>query len=185
VDALPPKLLRYLRIAPLTRPALEARPPWAEARALARPAAWRMELPMWDFQREFAPHAARSGDLARTMAGCSDAVLLAVTIGKALEMRAAAHFDQGRSFAGYLLDKMGSFLAESTMKDLHAALRQEQALRGLRVTRRYSPGYGDFSLEAQACFLRLAGPALPDVTLSSGFMLSPTKSITAVCGIKP
>jgi len=185
MDALHPKILRSLRIAPGTPPADEAAPLWAEAQALAQPAVWRMELPMEDFLREFSPFAARSLDLSRTLDGCAATALLAATIGGGLERRAGEYFAQDRPFAGYTLDRMGSFLAEAAMKELHAAVRRQQALRGGTATRRYSPGYGDFSLEAQACFLRLAGPALPELTLSAGFMLSPAKSVTAVCGIKP
>lgn len=183
MDALPPKILRYLRIAPGTPPAYEAAPLWAEAQALARPAVWRMGLPMADFLREFAPHAAQSRDLARTLDGCAATALLAATIGEGLERRAGDYFARDRPFAGYMLDRMGSFLAEAAMKELHAAERRRQALRGGTATRRYSPGYGDFPLEAQAHFLRLAATALPGLALTAGFALTPAKTVTAVCGL--
>ena len=83
-----------------------------------------------------------------------------------------------------MLDRMGSYLVEAEMRGLHAAIRAENAASGLVTTRRYSPGYKDFSLEAQAHFMRLMAGDLPGITLSSAFMLTPDKSVTAVCGIK-
>ncbi|GFK92636.1 hypothetical protein NNJEOMEG_00461 [Fundidesulfovibrio magnetotacticus] len=182
-DSLFPRLLRHLRLKPDTPAAAEALPLWDEALALARPTTWREQLPIGDFLREFAPHAAQSRDLARTLVGCTSVVLLAATLGEGVERRAGERFASGRPFAGYVLDRMGSFLVEQAMKELHAGVRSGQATRGGRATRRYSPGYGDFPLEAQAHFLRLAGPALQGLGLTAGFALVPAKTVTAVCGL--
>ncbi|MFP5221656.1 MAG: hypothetical protein ACLGSA_05150 [Acidobacteriota bacterium] len=184
LTAIPQSVLRYLRIQPDTHACAEALPLWREARALSQPRTWRKRLDMGDFLEAFAPHAAESVDLSRTLAGCREVVLMACTIGSALETRGREYFSQGRPFAGFMLDRMGSYLVEAEMRGLHAAVRAENAASGLVATRRYSPGYKDFSLEAQAHFIRLIGDALPGLTLSSAFMLTPDKSVTAVCGIK-
>lgn len=197
MEHLPAKLARYLRIAQGSEAYDKALPLWREALALTTPAAWTMRLPMEGFIDAFAPHAAISRDLGRTLGGCHEVVLMAATIGAALEERSDEHFAAGRAFAGYMLDKMGSYLVESGMRALHAQARQGRPADGLarechqvraradasRATRRYSPGYGDFALEAQAHFIRLIGGSLPGLTLTQGFILHPRKSVTAVCGL--
>ena len=52
------------------------------------------------------------------------------------------------------------------------------------VNYRYSPGYGDFPIEAQSDFINMLDtPRKIGLTLSGGGMLIPTKSVTAVLGI--
>lgn len=184
MSAIPQSVLRYLRIQPDTHSCAEALPLWQEALALSQPRIWRKRLDMGEFLDAFAPHAAESADLARTLAGCREVVLMAATIGSALETRGCDYFSQGRPFAGFMLDRMGSYLVEAEMRGLHAAVRSGNAASGLVTTRRYSPGYKDFSLEAQVHFMRLIAGELPGLSLSSAFMLTPGKSVTAVCGIK-
>lgn len=184
VNAIPQSVLRYLRIQPGTHACDEAQPLWQEALALSHPCTWKKRLGMDEFLDAFAPHAAESADLSRTLTDCYAVVLMATTIGSALETRGREYFSQGRPFAGFMLDRMGSYLVEAEMRGLHASVRAGNAASGLVATRRYSPGYKDFSLEAQAHFMRLIGEALPGLTLSSAFMLTPDKSVTAVCGIK-
>lgn len=184
VTAIPQNVLRYLRIQPGTHASDEALPLWQEAQALLQPRTWHKNLSLDEFLDAFAPHAAASVDLSRTLAGCRAVVLMASTIGSSLEERGREYFSQGRPFAGFMLDRMGSYLVETGMRGLHAGIRAQNAATGLVTTRRYSPGYKDFSLEAQAHFMRLIAGDLPGLTLSSAFMLTPDKSVTAVCGIK-
>lgn len=182
---LPPKLARYLRVTPGSEAEFQAGPVWAEALTLTAPAAWSARLSIANFLDAFAPHAAKSRDLARTLAGCREVVLMAATIGAGLEERADEHFTAGRAFAGYMLDRMGSFLVESEVRSLHEGVRSQAKAAGLAASRRYSPGYGDFALDAQAHYIRLMDGALQELTLTQGFILHPRKSVTAVCGLAP
>lgn len=182
---LPDKLARYLRVTPGSDAHRLAGPLWAEALALAAPATWSERMDTAGFLEAFAPHAAASDDLARTLQGCPEVRLMAATIGDALETRARELFAQAQPFAGFMLDRMGSYLVEAPMRELHRGVRACLRQAGGDATRRYSPGYGDFSLQAQACFVRLAGQALPQLRLTSAFMLLPEKSVTAVCGLLP
>lgn len=51
-------------------------------------------------------------------------------------------------------------------------------------TKRFSPGYGDFPLEIQQDFLNvLDAPKRIGVALNSGNLMTPMKSVTAVCGL--
>ena len=196
------RLLRWLRLSPGTPEALEAAVVWSEALALARPATWRVEMHREDFLARFHPFAQASLHLGRVLEGCPRVWLLAATIGPDLEERVAAYFAHDRPFAGYVLDRAGTLLVERAMRGL---IRQ----CGPGLTRRYSPGYKDFALEAQRPLLemvaqrpllemvaqrpllgmpaqaRRAEAAGPGLRLTDGCMLQPGKSITAVAGVRP
>jgi len=49
---------------------------------------------------------------------------------------------------------------------------------------RYSPGYGDFSIEHQRLIYNILNLAEYGIELTNTFMLVPEKSVTAVCGIR-
>lgn len=177
-----PRLLRRLRLTPGTPEAREAEGLWSEAQVLAKPAAWRVRLGREDFLNRFHPHAQSSAHLMRILEGCPWVWLVAVTIGPEVEMRSAKYFALGRPFAGYVLDWMGTYLVEQTMRGQLRSLVNQVGEYGGEITRRYSPGYKDFALEAQEAFLAALGDAFAGLRLTGGYGMEPSKSITAVAG---
>ena len=56
---------------------------------------------------------------------------------------------------------------------------------GETLVARYSPGYGDFPLAAQGALVSLLDtPRKVGVSLTSTFLLTPSKSVTAVIGVR-
>ncbi|NLF34608.1 MAG: Vitamin B12 dependent methionine synthase activation subunit [Clostridiales bacterium] len=124
----------------------------------------------------------RSADLDRHLAGCDAVYLFAATLGAQTDilLRRWAARDMslavvGQACAAALLEAY----CDDRAKALSAALPDGQYLRP-----RYSPGYGDFSLESQRVLLDLtdAGRRI-GLALTGGSMLAPAKSVTAVIGI--
>lgn len=59
-----------------------------------------------------------------------------------------------------------------------------QAVPGLYLKPRFSPGYGDWQLEDQQKILQLLNCEKKiGLTLTDGYMLTPVKSVTAVIGL--
>lgn len=120
-------------------------------------------------------------DIAAHLAGCGQAVLLAATLGaesETLLLRA-----QRRDMAeALLLDACAGAAIENVCDNFCADLSDNVA--PLRLTARFSPGYGDLPLSLQRGVLdalnahRRIGLSLTD----SGLML-PQKSVTAVIGL--
>ena len=53
-----------------------------------------------------------------------------------------------------------------------------------KLTKRFSPGYGDFALESQKIFINLLNaPKYIGLTLNQENLMLPTKSVTAIIGI--
>lgn len=122
-------------------------------------------------------------DIARHLAGCTQAVLLAVTLGPGVDaqIRRAGVGDIAAAVAS---DALGSALAEQAADAAEEALRAQFAAEGLFLTGRFSPGYGDYPLSVQPRLAQLldtgrrAGLYVTDTNL-----MTPRKSVTAVLGV--
>lgn len=156
---------------------------WAEALGVVRMRLWRRRLELGAFLDHFAPHARASARLMARLATCREVWLLAVTTGPDISVLARERFRVGSPLSGYLLDRMGSYLADRGMRHLARDTALLCRREGLAAGRRYSPGYGDFSLEAQGPLVALAQAELPELGLTAGCMLIPEKSVTAVLGV--
>lgn len=122
-------------------------------------------------------------DLRRHLAGCTHAVLLAVTLGPRVDLaiRRAGVGDVARLAAA---DAAASTMAEAAADAAEGLLRAEFSARGLYLTGRYSPGYGDWPLAQQPTLCGLLDtPKLLGVTVGPTNLMTPRKSITAALGV--
>lgn len=123
-----------------------------------------------------------TGGLAQKMLqGCDTAVLLCCTLGMEFEqrLRALERRDMGNAV---ILDACGSAWVESGCD----AAEREIAARfpGRHLTDRFSPGYGDLPLALQPAVLAaLDAQRRLGVHLSDSFLMTPSKSVTAVIGV--
>ena len=94
------------------------------------------------------------GDIRRHLGGCARCVLFSMTLGTQTDMllRTAGVRDVAEET---LLDTTASCLAEACAEEAERELRALYAERGLFLTRRFSPGYGDFPLSVQPELIRL------------------------------
>ena len=117
-----------------------------------------------------------SCDLARNLEGCREAVLFAATIGPGIDrlIRKYTKLDPAKAL---FMQAIGAERVESLCNTFCSTF--ERTLRP-----RYSPGFGDLTLSIQPEVLRItnAGTNL-SITLDSGFLMSPSKSVTAFSGI--
>jgi len=125
----------------------------------------------------------QGADILRHLAGCTHAVLLAVTLGPQAD-RAVRRAGVGDVLRLAAADAAASALAEAAADAAEEVLRAEFSSRGLYLTGRYSPGYGDWPLAVQHGFCTLLDtPRLLGVTVSEADLLLPRKSITALLGV--
>ncbi|MBI5522242.1 MAG: hypothetical protein HY910_06400 [Desulfarculus sp.] len=177
------RLLRYLQIASPSLAEQEAGQLWDEAQGLVDLATWQDCLDLPDFYRRFHPYAANSAALGRLLAPCRQVRLLVATLGDRLERRARDYLDQQEAFRGYVLDRLGSYLVEQRMRGLDRQVTLAAQVGGCSTTRRYSPGYRDFALDANRVFVELASSGIPGLELGEGGLLRPEKTITALKGL--
>lgn len=126
----------------------------------------------------------KSSYLFKHLYGCREAYVFAATLGAASErlIRAANSFSSLNALA---LDAAGSAMVEDLCDEVNALLTREAQSEGKTTLRRYSPGYGDFPLDAQRLFTELLNtPKNIGAYLTEGLMMYPTKTVTAIIGIK-
>ena len=117
--------------------------------------------------------------IRKHLAGCTEAVLLGVTLGAGVDhlIRGSQIRDMAEAF---ILDCGASVLAEQVGDLFEERIRRENSMH---FTGRYSPGYGDYPLECQDELIRLLdGARKIGLNVSRSHLLIPRKSITAVMG---
>ena len=122
-----------------------------------------------------------SVDLRRHLAGCKRVILMAATVGAEADrerMKAAviSPVDQ------LICDALGTEAIEHVCDVFCEDLKKEYG----GLTSRFSPGYGDLPLDYQKTLIRLLDTNRKiGLSLTDSLLMSPTKSVTAIVGIKP
>lgn len=125
-----------------------------------------------------------SKDLWRNLESCTSVALLAATLGPQVDLliRRAQATDvvyasvlqaTGAMFTEVLVDMVCNRIAQIAEETKNAARP------------RYSPGYGDVSLECQKHFFNLLPCSKIGLSLMETLIMAPEKSVTAFVGLKP
>lgn len=122
-----------------------------------------------------------SVSLAAHLSGCDGALLFAATLGSGVD-RLLARSGRVRPSLQLAQQAAGAALIED-YADRCCAERQRMT-EGRYMSPRFGPGYGDLPLSAQGELLTLLDAARrAGISLTSGGMLIPTKSVTAIVGL--
>ena len=121
--------------------------------------------------------------ITRNLNGCSGAYVMACTIGLEHE-RYLRQMMVIRPDKGVVLDSCGSVAAEAVAEYTNDQIKSLAAQNGYFCRSRFSPGYGDLPLSCQRPLLdALRADRTMGLTVGSGNLLAPNKSITAIVGI--
>ena len=120
--------------------------------------------------------------MAKGLAECQKAAILALTIGPQLPAEAQRAAANGELYRSSVADYLGSHAVEMFADAFCQYLQQQALSKGQYATLRYSPGYGDWALSAQPDVFRFLNQCKGQITLSENFLMEPVKSITAVIG---
>ncbi len=116
--------------------------------------------------------------LAGQMQGNVRASVFAVTLGVDFDDVVVA--SQMKSMAmSFVLDAVGSVMVERAADQLIEIISRHPVLQGFVGTRRFSPGYCDWSLTAQSQLFAFLQPEKIGIALMPGGGMRPQKSITA------
>ena len=123
---------------------------------------------------------AASDDLERHLKGCEEAVVFAATVGIELD-RLISRYAVLSPTKSLLFQAIGAERIESLCNEFQKELSEG----GVRLTSRFSPGYGDLGLQYQSrIFALLDCPRRIGLTVNQSLIMSPSKSVTAIVGIK-
>jgi len=120
-----------------------------------------------------------SKKLSAHLRDCNRVLLFAATIGPGADMLIRRSSVKS-SLKPAVLQALGAAAIESYADEITEHIREEYG----NIKMRFSPGYGDFSLEHQKDFFKvLQLEKNLGISLNKALLMTPSKSITAVIGI--
>jgi len=129
------------------------------------------------------PVVFESEAIARLLERCEKIAVFILTIGSRLEETVGQLADDNLIVEAYVLDTIGSSVAESLADLLQEKIRDEAHSNGLCISRRFSPGYCDWDISQQEMVFPALNGVSSGVFLSDEFMMTPQKSISGIIGI--
>lgn len=125
-----------------------------------------------------------SADLSKRLWGCNRAFVFAATVGVGVD-RVIRSSEIKSTLLSLACDAAGSALVEAVCDIIDKELAEKAQKQEKQTSKRFSAGYGDLSLEYQRdiCAL-LDTPRNIGASLTDGVMMAPSKTVTAIIGIK-
>lgn len=129
---------------------------------------------------DFGVFSAKSKALAKNLSGCEGAVIFGATIGVEID-RLIAKYSHISPSKALMLQAIGAQSIEALCDTFCRDVKKQYEKP---VKPRFSPGYGDLSLQHQRdVFAVLECEKTIGLTLNSSLLMSPSKSVTAILGI--
>lgn len=113
----------------------------------------------------------------------TEIVFVVGTIGPRLEEKAAAYFAQKEPLRGVVLDGIGSAAVGLLQQEAWKYLQREVVSPGLEISSPIKPGGQCWPLSDQGHIFRLLSPGQIGVSLTSGGVMFPRKSVSMAIGI--
>lgn len=125
----------------------------------------------------------KSISLQKNLKGCEQVVLFGTTLGMAVDRQIRTYEIKDMARA-VVMQACAAAVLEEYCDEMQEQIAQELAKDNLYLRPRFSPGYGDFSILHQREILDLLDtPKRIGLTMTEGYMLTPTKSVTALIGV--
>ena len=125
----------------------------------------------------------KSKNLSVNLNGCESIILFAATVGHGIDrlIKKAELLSPAKAVC---FQALGSERVESLCDAFNVELKKEYGEKGFFLKPRFSPGYGDLSLELQKDIISVLDCKKNlGISLSENLMMSPSKSVTAIIGV--
>lgn len=125
----------------------------------------------------------KSKNLEKNLTGCSKVILLGATLGIQVDML-MKRYSYTNMAKVVVLQACAAAMLEEYLDECQTQFEKEFGEQKMYLRPRFSPGYGDFSIEHQKQILMmLDAPKKIGLSMTDSSMLTPTKSVTAVIGL--
>lgn len=121
--------------------------------------------------------------IKKQLIGSELIALMCATAGPELENLSRKKNREGDPLTSFILDSLGSLIAEKTADKMRDLIKQKADHKGMKITNRYSPGYCSWNVEEQCLFFSLLPDHYCGIQLSESALMIPIKSVSAVIGI--
>lgn len=125
-----------------------------------------------------------SKNLRTNLENCKSIILFAATVGIQLD-RLISKYNITSPSKAIMLQALGSERVESLCNAFNKDIADKMSLENKTLAPRFSPGYGDLPLELQTdIFKALNCTSKIGINLNSNLFMTPSKSVTAIIGIR-
>lgn len=125
-----------------------------------------------------------SDSLARFLGDSEEVIIFCASVGLEID-RYIAKLQRLSPVKSLLANAYGTERVEALCDSLCETLNKELSEEGFLLTKRFSPGYGDLPLEVQKEVFKILDCSRKiGVFLNESLLMSPSKSVTAIAGIK-
>lgn len=140
-------------------------------------------LQILDGQISFDNHIVQSKELSRFLRECSSIFLFAATLGPKVdrEIQKAQKIEPSKAV---IMQAAGAMYIEEYCDLLCEKFNSMAKEENCTTKHRFSPGFGDVSLENQKLFFRILDCKKIGLTLMDTLIMAPEKSVTAFVGVK-
>ena len=126
----------------------------------------------------------RSLALAKNLEGCESIILFCATVGLHID-RLIKRYSGISEVKSLIFQAIGAERVEALCAVFTNDIKESLAVSEKCTVPRFSPGYGDLSLSHQRDIFNALKPENKiGVTLNQSLLMSPTKSVSAIIGIK-
>jgi hypothetical protein len=125
----------------------------------------------------------RSEVVAQLLEQCEKVAVFIATIGNNLEEMVRRLTDDKLILQATVLDAIGSIAVEKLADYVHLKVDKVANAQGFFTSRRFSPGYCDWSVKQQRTLFRAMNGDSIGVRLTVGCLMFPRKSISGLIGI--
>lgn len=125
----------------------------------------------------------QSKNLQKNLKDCEEVILFGATLGTDVD-RQIRKYELLNMSKAVVFQACAATYLEEFCDEMQEKIAVQMEAEGKYLRPRFSPGYGDFSILHQKDLLgALDAPKKIGLTMTTGYMLTPTKSVTAVIGI--
>ncbi len=122
--------------------------------------------------------------VAHALKKSSSVAFFVCTCGESVEHFSKELIKGGHTLEGYIVDLIGSEIAEGMADFIHKEIGNDMKKKNLNITNRYSPGYCNWPVsDQQFLFPMMKNTCGVALTLSS--LMIPIKSVSGIVGIGP
>ena len=125
----------------------------------------------------------QSNNLVKNIYGCRSCIIFGITLGAAVD-RVLQKYERIQIAKAVVFQACAAAFLEEQCNCLQSKWAKEFEKEGKFLRPRFSPGYGDFSISYQKNILEMLEASKQiGLTMTDSFMMTPTKSVTAIIGI--
>jgi len=122
-------------------------------------------------------------DIINHLASSKKCLVMAATLGIDVDNK-IAYYSRFNITKGVIMDACATTAIENLCDELQAEIMENALVDNLHITNRYSPGYGDFSIENQGDILNVLDTYKKiGLSVTESSIMLPRKSVTALIGL--